>query len=333
MDRHPAPRDPAAPSSFRANEPRAEGASRPRHRFSTVSSSAGKRSALLCVLLALTGLAAVSAAELLSRTGHISPPVGANVFAGACALVALAAGAHALMALSHHRSRRLRRRLLIGLPAAICTALAVFANLCARRAPAGAAAPDAPLPAVPHADTPEDNSLAKTGWYGEILDGGVLLVVTSFDPQSAESLRFNKGLAKPVVYATLSVINTGSVNPATLTSPQVVLHLANGQSRPSLSLPELSARGGDTSRLSTRLAAQHEVPLGKMIADIPICLAAPFHWSSVLGVEVRIGARAVTVPGRLMTAREKLQAARSLQPAIRRPGGTNVTAEAWYKDL
>lgn len=307
-----------------------------RHRHApppAARASSGKRAAIACVLLAFAGLSTVLTAELVSNASGAPPHPGLSGLAGLFALTALALGVHAQAAQSRHWSRRVKRRLLIGVPAALCTVLAVIANALERRAPSPQGAQDTPAAAERPSLRPEDNSLVKPGWYGEALANGVLLVVTSYEEDAAESRRFNKGLLKTVAYATLSVINTGSGMPVTLTSPQVTLRLDNGETVSSLAVHDLLAHGaGEQAALGRRLAGSQTVATGGMIADLPICLAAPFDWARVQGVDVLLGALTVTVPGRMMSVQEKQQAFERA-PVTRRPSGTNITAEAWYKDL
>lgn len=310
------------------------GSARPRHRgSSSPGGSAGKASSLVCLLFAGLGFAAVLVATVLSRSDPPPAHSGLNLFAGACAGVSLAAGVRAQLLQRRHWSRRVKRRLLVGAPAALCTLLAVLVTWRERLAPH--AGPSLPAPALAAArdSQPEDDSLVKPGWYGETLANGVLLVVTAFEENAAESRRFNRGLFKPVSYATLSVINTGSSTPVTLRSPQVALLLETGERAVSLALRDLLSHGSGAHReVLERLAEQQDVTVGGMIPDIPVCLDAPFDWSRVKAVEVVLGSGPVAVPGRLMTVAEK-QASLFSGPSKRSAATTNVTAEAWFKDL
>lgn len=286
------------------------------------------------MLFAGLGFILVLIAPLLSRASQTDAFVGINAFAGACAAASLATGIHAQVSQLRCRSRRVRRKVLMGIPVALCTALAVLANVRGHYAPTiKEDAPRVPVQTAKRDSEPEDNSLIKPGWHGELLSSGVLLVITSFEDNASESRRFNRGLFKPVSYATLSVINTGSTSPAVLASPEVTLHLDSGEKTTSLPVRELLSHStGKDETLLKRLADQQLIPVGGMIPDIPLCVNTPFDWKHVVAVEVSLGAGSVLVPGRLMTAAEK-QAVLFRNETKSPPAMTNGAAEKWYKDL
>jgi len=294
---------------------------------------AGLKSSAQCVLFALLGLATVLATELISNANQRPALPALNLIAGSFVLASLGTGAYAQITQRRHWSRRVRRRILIGLPIASCAALAVIANTREKVAPR-AADPDVPRAATPARQaTPEDDALVKPGWYGEVRADGVVIVVTSFDAATAEARRFNRGLLKPVSYATLSLINTGCPTPVTLTSFQSGLSLDNGEKVQSLAISELLSRGaGQRSEVRERLAEPQKVAFGAMIPDTPICMEADFSWSRVTAVTVQLGTHSVVVPGHVMTAEEK-QKLIETPAAKQRPSGTNNTAELWFKNL
>jgi hypothetical protein len=247
-------------------------------------------------------------------------------------LAACAAGLRARAAQKHHWSRRVRRRLVVGLATACCTGLAVTANMLERHK-ANAAAPAERVLAAALATESEDDSLVKPGWYGEVHANGVLVVITSFEERASESRRFNRGLKKPVTFATLSVINTGSPLPVSLATPQVTLRLKSGGGVPSLGLQELFSRGiGQDEALSRRLSGKLTAQLGEMLPDIPVCLDPPFDWREVGAVEVSVGAQTLTVPGRFMSAQEKEAALRTVPPKAPQKADPR-RAEVWYQNL
>lgn len=297
--------------------------------------SFGNRFAFLCLASGGLGFVFMLLTTMLSRSGAAPDHSGLTVFSAACALVSIIAGVRAQVSQLRHWSRRVKRKLLIGFPLAFCTALAVAVEMHARLGShPGSGQPTAAQPSASTGQAvPEDDSLIKPGWYGEILSGGILLVITSYAEESSESRRFNKGLFKPVAYATLSVINTGSAGPATLASPRVTLILESGEREPALDLHDVLTHGGaQAEAAAARLSSNKELPLGGMIADIPICMDAPYDWSRVVGVEVQLGAGAVTVPGKMMTAAEK-QTFLFRGEARPSASATNVSAEEWFKNL
>lgn len=338
--RHGAPGRSARPGDRRGTGTRSErsGSGRSherRHAAQPHGATFGNRFAFLCLGSGVLGFAFMLLMTLLARDGAAPDHSGLTVFSAACALVSIIAGIRAQASQLRHWSRRVRRKLLIGFPLAFCTALAVAVEIHSRLGvhPVSGA-PSAARPAEPSGPAaPEDDSLIKPGWYGEILSGGILLVVTSYAEDASESRRFNKGLFRPVAYATLSVINTGSPGPASLASPCVTLILDSGERAPSLDLRDVLTHGGaQAEAVAARLSANKELPLGGMIADIPVCMDAPYDWSRVVGVEVKLGTGVVTVPGRMMSADEK-QAILFRGENRRHPATTNTPAEEWFKDL
>lgn len=275
----------------------------------------------------------VLVATVISQSNNRLEHPGTDLLAVLFAFAALVTGVYAQATQLRHWSRRVKRKLFVGLPAAFCTLLVAIANLLDRHAPAAANTPERPVAVSPNRSTPEDNNLIKPGWYGELLADGALLVITSYQEDAAESRSFNRGLLKPVSYATLSIINIGNSIPVSLTSPQVTLHLENGETVQSLTVQELLSPGNEQKEaLRKRLAKQAEAPLGGMLPDIPICVDAPFDWSRVAGVAVQIGAHTVTVPGRTMSVQEKS----ALLPNSTRPSSPkhdSRIAEDWYKNL
>lgn len=293
----------------------------------------GLKSAAHCLLFALAGLVTVLTTELVSKANQRPALPALNLVAGSFVLAALGTGVYAQITQRRHWSRRVRRRLLVGLPIAACSAVAIIANTREQHAPS-AAGPEVPRAAAPARQaTPEDDALVRPGWYGEVRSDGVIIVVTSFETNTAESQRFNRGLFKPVTYATLSLINTGCPTPVVLSSFQSGISLDNGETVQSLSISELLSRGaGQRSELRDRLAEPQKVAFGAMIPDIPICMEADFSWSRVTAVTIRLGAHAVVVPGRVMAAEEK-QKLIEATATKHRPSDTNNTAEMWFKNL
>jgi hypothetical protein len=261
----------------------------------------------LCLVFACLGLAAVLITEIISNaTGEPSLPF-LNVLGGAVTLASLVTGAYAMATLVRHNSRRVRRRALVGMTVAVCTGAAVVSNVFDKyrqlAPPETSEAPAAPGAAEAG---PENNDLVKPGWYGELLSDRVLLIITSFEENAAESRRFNRGLFKPVSYATLTVVNTGNDTPVSVTPSDTRLRLADGSIVRSLSLQDVQAHSaGRGNELNNRISASQLVATGAMAPDLPICMDAGFSWARVAAVDVRLGARTVSVPGRFMTAHEK----------------------------
>ena len=272
--------------------------------------------------------------EAVARANQTAVSPAVNLFAGALTLVAVGAGAYAQASQLRLWSRRVRKRLLIGLPVAVLTGLVVAANWIGVTAqPAHVAAE--PAPSVPAAGPAQpDGALCKAGWYGELQQDGVWLVLTSFPDDALEAKLFGRGLLKPVSYATLSIINTGNTTPLVLHTFQVTLHLATGEEAQSYSLQQLTAWGTDRmAEIGKRLAAPYSLPLGGMIPDVPVCLEQGFDWARVSAVTVNVGQRALTLRGRMLSAAEKL----SLLQQSPTPPPTNApsarAAETWYKNL
>ena len=80
------------------------------------------------------------------------------------------------------------------------------------------------------------------------------------------------------------------------------------------------------------LTVPRTLAAGAMLSDIPVCQAPHFQWARVKAATVSFNSRTLTVPGRMMTAQEK-QALRQKTKVNRPPDGTNITAEAWFKNL
>ena len=286
-------------------------------------------------MLAFFGLGIVAVAEIISRANSEPSNPFFNILSGACTLAALGMGVYSQAIQVHHWSRRVKRRLLIGFPVALLTALVVADNFYDKYE-----APDGPLPPqqpeknqTMTAVTPEDDALIKPGWYGELQQDGLFLVVSSFGDNTLESRRFNRHLLKPVSYAALSLINVGASTPVTLQNLQVGLHLESGEKVQSLDLrPLLEQKAGINTELLQRLKVPHDLAAGTMFPDIPICTETNFPWARVTAVTVTFSSQAVTIPGRMMTATEK-QALLDKRPSDRQPEGTNTSAETWFKNF
>ena len=227
-------------------------------------------------------------------------------------------------------------RIMIGLPVALLTLAAVTPNFYEKPA-LGNLLSDRPRAqtAVPAtADAPEtDNSLVKTGWYGELQYDGLLLIVSAYEENAVESKQFNSRLPKPVSYATLTVINLGNPTPVVLSKLQVGIHLTGGEVVQSLPIKPLLDHNADVnSDLIKRLALPLQLAIGGMLPDIPICMESGFSWSRVSAVTVPLGVQELSVRGRVMTAEEKktmLEKSKSSRSASDGKGA----AETWFKNL
>lgn len=294
----------------------------------------GRRAASLCLTLALAGLFCIVAGEAARHGREDAGAVGLNVAAGFATAASLVLGCIAVAAQRRHWSRRARNRLVFGLPIAMLSLLMLGVDA-ANRAPVrgglekagpphSALSLPAPVRAAP---------LFQAGWYGEARQDGLLLVVTAFHADSAESRSFNRALRKPVSYATLSVINLGSATPVVLKRAEVFLLLDSGETRPSLEVKPLLAPHSEHAALRKRLAVPREVTAGGMVADLPVCTERDFPWERVAAVLVSLNDRTCTIPGRLMTEKEKRALLEQNTERAATVSATNRDAEAWFKHL
>ena len=286
-------------------------------------------------MFAFLALGIVLIAEIVSRANKDLPHPVFNILAAGSTLAALIIGGYAQVTQLHQWSRRVKRRLLIGMPVALLTALAVTSNFFAKYAPLGESAHQTSTRDVACAPVPENADLIKPGWYGELQLDGLLLVVTAFEDNASEAIRFNRRLNKPVSYATASIINHGSPAPVVLQSLQAVLILDSGETLQSLAVkPLLEQKSEANADLLRRLTEPQELVVGAMLPDLPICLEANFPWAHVTAVALRFSTRTVAVPGRMMTADEKRTLLdKSAPPHATSACVTNTTAEAWFKNL
>ena len=272
--------------------------------------------------------------------GRPAPVVPAfNVFAAFFVVIAFVAGGYALAQQRLHWSRRVKNRLLVGLAVSVLTLLVVIVNSQRRRAAPAADAGLRPSVAAPAAKKekapagPEDDSLFKPGWYGELQQHGVYVVFSSFLESAVESRRFNSRLAKPVSFAVYSVINVGLPSPLTVRTLQVWLGLDSGEEVQSLDvIPLLNQRRSLNEDILLRLDKPQTLKAGAILPDVPVCLAPDFQWERVKYVRVTLGELALIIPGRLYSAEEKR--ALSDKPAVKKTSvSTNVSAEVWFKNL
>ncbi|HNX34497.1 MAG TPA: hypothetical protein PKM57_07710 [Kiritimatiellia bacterium] len=295
----------------------------------------GRTASVLCVMAAFLAFGVALIMELVAYTRREAANPFLNGVTGLFALAALGAGCYAQIVQFHHWSRRVRHRLQVGLTVTLLTLLLVVVNVYDKVTPPAGDAPAEPVAATT-ADAPaaqEDTSLVKPGWYGELQQDGVMAVLASFADNASESRQFSRRVTKPVSYATLSVINLGSPVPVVLRFLEVGLLLDTGEEVQSLAVkPLLHAAGGNES-LARRLTAPQTLGTGAMLPDIPVCLAPGFRWERVRGVKLNLNARDVVIPGRMMTADEKRLLLEKTTASKPSSVSSNVSAEAWFKDL
>lgn len=293
-----------------------------------------KRFSQYCLWLGALALLLTLAAELTAHVQQAPTLPALNILSAAAALAALAAGLYAIAALARHSSRRVRARIGIGLAVAVCAGLATVSNFFDKHrqlAPPGEGAAPAPAAAP---SKPQNDELFKPGWFGETLASGLLVTITAFEEDAAESRRFNRELSTPVHYATLTIVNAGDLEPVSVRSIRTSLFMKDGSTAETLPLDDLLAHGAAQSEaLRQRLTANQTITMGGMAADVPICTATNVQWSQVVAVSVRIGPRAIRVPGRVMTAKEKSGLLRSGTPAATNTNRSAGSAEEWYKQL
>jgi hypothetical protein len=252
-------------------------------------------------------------------------------FAGLLALAALAAGGYAQVVQLRYWSRRVRNRLLVGLPVAALTLSVNAVNFYTRQMPKQ---PPPTPPAAGQPSEPDDvdfRDLFASGWYGEGQENGVMVSLASFAESTAAAQRFNRLVPRPMSYAALTVINLSSPLPVVLQSVRVGLLLDSGEEVQSLDVkPLLNA----DEHMKRRLSEPQTLAAGAMAPDIPICLEAGFPWERVRGVKVTFEDRALFIPGRMLATEEK-NALLEKPGAAKAPAAaaTNLTGEAWFKDL
>lgn len=277
--------------------------------------------------------------ELIATSRHEPANPFFNGVAGFLTVAAFAAGGYAMLLQLRSWSESVRRRLRIGLTIAVFTLVMVSVNGISALHPAGEGDADGETraeadPGVGAGAAAEDQSLFKSGWYGELQQDGVLLVVSSFPENAAESRSFNRRIMKSVSYAALSVVNLGRSTPVALRTLQVKLLLDSGEEVQSLDVrPLLQARADANRELLARLETPLTLAAGGMAPDIPICLESPFDWGRVRAVTVGLSPKECVVQGRMLTADQKREMVE--KPARKRDASTstNVTAESWFKGL
>jgi hypothetical protein len=247
--------------------------------------------------------------------------------------VALVTGFYAQATQMRRWSRQVKKSLLAGLPVALLTAVMVANDFYAKpKIPRG------PRPGPPArqaaADTPAGSrALENASWYGELQQEGLLAIFSSFGAKTVEAKRFCQRLYKPASYATLTLVNLGAPVPVVLQSLEVGLCLDSGESVQSVPVkPLLDQKASADADLLALLTVPRTLAAGAMLSDIPVCQAPHFQWARVKAATVSFNSRTLTVPGRMMTAQEK-QALRQKTKVNRPPDGTNITAEAWFKNL
>ncbi len=270
-------------------------------------------------------------AELIAHSRHEPPLLLLSILAGLFAIASIVTGGYAQTVQLTHWSRRVRNRLMVGFPVSVLTLVSAAVNVYKQQAPTV----QTESSSLSAAHTPyrmeEDRSLFKPGWYGEGQASGVQAVVTSFEENAAESRAFNRNTTEPVVYATLTVINLGNPLPVTLKQTRVTLLLESGEEvrskevKPLLRLPALD------DRMRQVLAEPRVIVPGAMAADIPILLDSQFRWERVQAVKVSLLDGDLLVAGRMLTAEEKRALAEKTTNA--KNAVTNLSAEAWFKDL
>jgi hypothetical protein len=323
-----------------------------RHRQKLPSKSAnGRTASVLCVGAALLGFAAALTAELLAMSRNTPPNLFISGLAGVLALAALLSGGYAQAIQRHRWSRHVRNRLLVGFPAAALTLLVCVMNFCGKRALAVAVPLEPESASAEVTGEDEDTALFKPGWYGERLEIGVMVIVSSFAENAAESRAFNRFTSRPVSYAALTLINQDSPIPVALSTARIKAFLDTGEEVQSLNIIEQLKAGDNARRLIQRLAGLKQLTAGAMAADIPVCLPERFDWTRVQAVKITLESRELIVPGRMMTADEKRawsgpDGGAPRPPAVpettavpapagapARPADTNRSSEAWFKDL
>ena len=294
----------------------------------------GRNASVVCVMMAFIAFGIALIMELIAYTRHDVANPFFNSFAGLFAVMAVGAGVYAQVVQLQHWSRRVRHRLQVGLTAAFLTLLMVGLNLYQKYAPAPEEAQEGTLVGTARKGAgQEDRSLIKPGWYGETRQEGVLAVVSSFDENASESRQFSRRLKRPVSYATLSVINLGSPVPVVLQSLQAGLLLDSGEEVSSLDVKPLLHTTGGNEALLRRLVVPQTLAAGAMVPDIPVCQKPDFQWERVRGVKLTVSDRTVVVPGRMMTAEEKRVMLEKVTAPQAHSASTNLSAEAWFKDL
>ncbi|MEI7901129.1 MAG: hypothetical protein WCK89_12830 [bacterium] len=287
----------------------------------------------MCLICAFVGFSIVVIAEMIAQKNSELRNSVFNSFAGVLTLVALVTGIYAQTAQLRHWNPTVKRRLLIGLPVALLNALMVISSFLNKYESVDSPSPVKLTPPAVADTLPEDNALVKPGWYGELQQDKLLLVVSSFEDNAAEARLFCRRLFKPISYATLSLINLGTAVPVVLQSLQVSLHLDSGEEVPSLAVrPLLEKKAGVNAGLLQRLTVPLALSAGAMLPDIPICQETNFPWAHVTAVSVSLSSRTLTIPGRMMTVSEK-QAMLDHAAETRPPGGTNMTADTWFNNL
>lgn len=280
-------------------------------------------------MAAFGGVSIAVIMELIAYTRQEAANPFFNVFTGLVILAALGAGGYAQIVQFHHWSEQVRHRLQVGMTVSVLTLVLVIANF---RAKCLASAGGDVETVAARQTASEDRSLFKPGWYGELQSDGVMAVISSFPENASEARQFSRHVAKPVSVAMMTVINLGSAEPVVLKSLQVGLLLDSGEEIQSLPVKPLLHAASGNEGLRRRLAEPLTLAAGAMAPDIPICQEPGFAWEHVRGVKITLGAKTFTVPGRMMTAAEK-SALVDKVTAKSSNSVTNLSAEAWFKDL
>ena len=304
-----------------------------------LSVSKGRRAAALCVTAAAFGLGTELINELIAYQNKQETLPLFGILACGLGLTAIGFAAYAQKTQARQRSRRVHRRLLLGFPLALLALVFALPGL-VKRSFSGSASESSPAsqvaPPLPHVNIPDahtDNALTAPGWYGEKQQDGLLLVITSFAENTVESVRFNGRLAKPVSYATFSIVNLGRAAPIVVDRFQAKIHLDDGTAVSSLEVSALLKKNDALNKLlAERLSAPQKLAIGGMLADLPLCLEKRFPWSRVTSVTLAADSREITVPGRMLTSDEK-GALLKRGTDKRSSATTQGTAESWFKDL
>ena len=294
-------------------------------------SARAKVASTVCIFCAVLAVAALVVGYVVAskEDGNTFPIF--DIVAGGLAVLGFVFGFYAEIVQLRYWNPKVKLRLMGGMPLTLVVIAAVgygWFQRYRKGLDVGTVSSDQPAAAEEKRDAETDDdsgwaqvdrSLFKPGWYGDVQQGMLMAVVVSYEANALESVQFNQRLEEPVVFASLSLLNTGQET-VELQDLTPVLTLKDGTEVKARDARELlMAHKAANVDLLARLELPIRLTLGQMSPLIPICMADTFDWHQVERVTFTAGKETVTVPGRWYTAQERERMMDTKEPEVGKP--------------
>jgi hypothetical protein len=164
----------------------------------------------------------------------------------------------------------------------------------------GSPGPNALIPV-----TSPQSAFRQTGWVGSGSDGTITVIMVAMADDHADTKSFKELLSRDAGIMTLSVDNRQGTQNVTVSGDRATLHFADGATATGFTLSSLARSTPGGQALVRQVGSPFVASAGALVESKFLFIPPGLDLTKLRSIDVTVDGKPFSVPGRIVTAREK----------------------------